>query len=213
MTRPFPGSYTPPSHPMMTELVMVKEVGIFTNGIMFINLYVPDTVTVTMITRGQVVDRGGDTLVGSAHGHGEVAETRGLARHVFGHGRLNVRADRGTRVVGDGVTATFPGSVVEQVPVHEEPGKLENAKYHRCHEDHDQGGLNRHGYRVVGRSRSLRITMVRPPHRAARPYWAGRSGAIWNGVSINDVQTTVTWSRLMPPIGIKVLHPMLAKGT
>ena len=33
-----PGPYTPPSHPMMTELVIVNVVGIFTIGIMFINL-------------------------------------------------------------------------------------------------------------------------------------------------------------------------------
>ena len=32
---------------MMTALVIEKEVGILIDGIMFINLYVPDTVTVT----------------------------------------------------------------------------------------------------------------------------------------------------------------------
>ena len=81
---------------MMTELVIVKEAGILTSGIIFMNLYVPDTVTRDQIARGQVVDRGGDTLMGSAHGHGEVAETCGFPRHELGDGRLNVGADRGS---------------------------------------------------------------------------------------------------------------------
>src|SRR5258707_765848 len=37
------------------------------------------------ITRGQVVDCGGHAIVRSAHGHGEVAETRGFPRHIAGH--------------------------------------------------------------------------------------------------------------------------------
>ncbi len=42
----FPRPQVPPSHTIVTPLVMTNEEGICMNGIMFINLYVPDTVTV-----------------------------------------------------------------------------------------------------------------------------------------------------------------------
>src|SRR5208282_5466842 len=42
----FPGRQVPPSHNMVTPLVMTNEDGIWINGTMFMNLYVPETVTV-----------------------------------------------------------------------------------------------------------------------------------------------------------------------
>ena len=180
---------------MVTELVMVRVAGIVTNGMMFMNLYCPDTVTVIRSPATRLLTVAVETpVVRSAHGDGEVAETRVLSRHEVGHGCRERRVLIVVLgVVGQGVAAAFAGGVVEHVPVHQQPAILENAEDKHYQRNHDQGGLNRRAHptslaaKLSDDHDSCLLWAV-----ASEPYWAGRYGAIVNGESTMDAQSTVT---------------------